>query len=85
VYLSWQVANLRFQIADARRASETLRPWTRVSWQQLGQGLRPAIHERNATTDATAWADLVVILWMVGCFATLLPLWANQVVRVFSR
>lgn len=30
VYLSWQVANLRLQIVDARRAGETLRPATHV-------------------------------------------------------
>jgi hypothetical protein len=85
VYLSWQVANLRLQIADARRAGETLRPATRVSSKLLGEGLRRSIHERNRTTDATAWGGLVGLLWMTGYFATLLPLWANQIVVVFSR
>jgi hypothetical protein len=85
VYLSWQVANLRLQIADATRAGETLRPWTRMSWKQLGQGLQRAIHERNPTTDATAWGGVVGLLWMTGYFATLLPIWADQIVRVFSR
>jgi hypothetical protein len=85
VYLTWQVANLRLQVADARRAGETLRPWTRVSWQQLGDGLRRSIHERNPTTDAAAWGGLVVLLWMAGYFATLLPLWAHGIVSVFSR
>jgi hypothetical protein len=85
VYLVWQVANLRLQVADARRAGETLRPWTRVSWRQLGEGLRRSIHERHPTTDATAWGGLVVLLWMAGYFATLLPLWAHRIVVVFSR
>lgn len=85
VYLSWQVANLRLQIADARRADETLRPATRVSWKQLGEGLRRSIRERNQTTDATAWGGLVGLLWVTGYFATLLPMWAHQIVVVFSR
>ncbi len=85
VYLSWQVANLRLQIADAKRAGETLRPATRVSWKLLGEGLRRSIRERNRTTDATAWGGLVGLTWMTGYFATLLPLWANQIVLVFSR
>ena len=85
VYLSWQVANLRLQIADARRAGETLRPTTRVSWKLLGEGLRRSIRERNRTTDATAWGGLVGLTWMTGYFATLLPLWANQIIVVFSR
>jgi hypothetical protein len=85
VYLSWQVANLRLQIADARRAGETLRPATRVSQKLLGEGLRRAIHERCRTTDATAWGGLVGLTWMTGYFATLLPMWANHIVVVFSR
>ena len=85
VYLVWQIANLRLQIADARRAGETLRPWTRVSRKLLGEGLWRSMRERNRTTDATAWGGLVVLLWMTGYFATLLPLWANRIVLVFSR
>jgi len=85
VYLAWQVPNLRLQVADARRAGETLRPWTRVSWKRLGEGLRRSMVERNPTTDATAWGGLVVLLWMAGYFATLLPMWAHQIIAVFSR
>jgi hypothetical protein len=85
VYLSWQIANLRLQVADARRAGETLRPTTRVSWKQLGEGLRRSIGERNRRTDATSWGGLVGLTWMTGYFATLLPMWANQIVAVFSR
>jgi hypothetical protein len=85
VYLSWQVANLRLQIADARRAGESLRPATRVSWKLLGEGLRRSIRERNRTTDATAWGGLVGLTWMAGYFATLLPIWAHQIVVVFSQ
>jgi hypothetical protein len=84
VYLSWQVPNLRLQVADARRAGETLRPAT-VSWKRLGEGLRRSVHERNRTTDAAAWGGLVGLTWMAGYFATLLPIWASQIVTVFSR
>ena len=85
MYLSWQVANLRLQVADARRAGETLWPATRVTRNRLREGLRRSIRERNRTTDATAWGGLVVLTWMAGYFATLLPIWANQIVAVFSR
>jgi hypothetical protein len=85
VYLAWQVANLRLQIADARRAGETLRPATRVSWKLLAEGLSRSLRERNRTTDAAAWGGLVGILWMTGYFATLLPLWAHRIVVVFGR
>ena len=85
VYLSWQVPNLRLQITDARRAGETLRPATHVSWGRLGEGVRRSMHERNRTTDATAWGGFVGLTWMAGYFATLLPIWANRIVAVFSQ
>ena len=52
VYLIWQVPNLRLQIADARRAGETLRPTLRGSPMRLREGLRRALHERHPSTDA---------------------------------
>ena len=85
VYLSWQVPNLRLQIADARRAGETLRPSLCGSWKQLAEGLRRSIRERTPTTAPTAWGGLVGLTWMAGYFATLLPLWAHRIVVVFSR
>jgi hypothetical protein len=85
VYLSWQVPNLRLQIADARRAGETLSPATRVSQSGLREGLRRSVCERHPTTDATAWGGLVGLTWMTGYFATLLPLWADRIVAVLSR
>jgi len=85
VYLSWQVPNLRLQVADARRAGETLRPATHLSWKRLGEGLWRSIHERNRTTDATAWGGFVGLTWMAGYFAALLPMWVIQIVAVFSR
>jgi len=84
VYLAWQVPNLKLQIADATRAGESLQPLARVSWKMLGEGLRRSIRERNRTTRATAWGGLVGLLWMTGYFATLLPMWANRIVRAFS-
>ena len=84
VYLAWQVPNLKLQIADARRAGESLQPLARVSWKMLGEGLRRSIRERNRTTRAAAWGGLVGLLWMTGYFATLLPMWANRIVRAFS-
>jgi hypothetical protein len=85
VYLAWQVPNLRLQIADARRAGETLRPTLSASRKRLVEGLRRSIRERRPTTDAAAWGGLVVLLWMAGYFATLLPLWAHRIVVAFAR
>jgi hypothetical protein len=85
VYLTWQVPNLRLQLADAKRAGETLRPTTRVSSKLLGDGLRRSIHDRKRTNDATAWGGSVGLLWMAGYFATLVPMWVHHIVVELSR
>ena len=76
-YLPWQVIHLRLQLSDARRGVDP--PMT------AGEGLWRSIRLRNPTSDAAAWGGFVGLTWMTGYWATLIPLWVNQVVRVFSR
>jgi len=78
-YLPWQVIHLRLQVSDARRGP------TPVEGQSLREGLVRSIHARNRTSDAAAWGGFVGLTWMTGYWATLIPMWVNQVVRVFSR
>lgn len=85
VYSIWQVPNLRLQIADARRAGESLRPWAPIGAAQIREGLRRSLCERQPTTDAARWGGLVVLLWMAGYFATLLPVWSYAIVAVFAK
>ena len=85
VYLPWQVVHLRAQRSDARGDAEIAVRGTGVTWQLLGEGLGRSIRERNRTSDAGAWGRLVGLTWMTGYWATLIPMWVNQVVVVFSR
>lgn len=85
VYLPWQFVHLRVQLSDARRGADTAQRRTRVTWMLLGEGLRRSVRVRNRTTDAGAWGRLVGLTWMTGYWATLIPMWVNQVVVVFSR
>ncbi len=84
VYLPWQFVHLRAQLSDARRGAraEQRDP---VTWEVLAEGLRRSIRERNRTSEAEAWGRLVGLTWMTGYWATLIPMWVNQVVVVFSR
>jgi hypothetical protein len=50
----------------------------------LAKGLRQSIHVRNRTTDAEAWGRLVGLTWMASYWATVIPIWVNHVVGVFS-
>ena len=43
-----------------------------------------SIHVRNRTSDAAAWGGLVGLTWMASYWATLIPMWVNHVVGVFS-
>jgi hypothetical protein len=85
VYLPWQLIHLRAQLSDARRGGEMAESGTPVTWMLLGAGLRRSIRVRNRTTDAAAWGGFVGLTWMTGYWATLIPMWVNQVVVVFSR
>jgi len=79
-YLPWQLVHLRVQVSDAKRSADS--PATEPS---LAEGLRRSIRVRNPTSDAGAWGRLVGLTWMTGYWATLIPMWVNQVVLVFSR
>jgi hypothetical protein len=85
VYLPWQLIHLRVQLSDARPGGETVQRRTPLTWKRLGVGLRRSIRVRNPTSDAGAWGGLVGLTWMTSYWATLIPMWANQVVLVFSR
>ena len=55
-----------------------------VSRASLSEGLRESIHTRNRTSDVGAWGGFVGLTWMVSYWATLIPMWLNHVVGVFS-
>ncbi len=85
VYLPWQFIHVRVQRSDARRAGEPVERDSGDTGKLLGEGLGRSIRVRNRTSDAGAWGRLVGLTWMTGYWATLIPLWVNQVVVVFSR
>ena len=85
LYLPWQFIHLRVQLSDAKRSGDTGRLGTPLTWQLLREGLKRSIRVRNRTSDASAWGRWVGLTWMAGYWATLIPMWVNQVVVVFSR
>jgi hypothetical protein len=85
VYLPWQFVHLGVLRADAKRGEETQAPRTPVSWSQLSKGLSRSLHVRNRRSDAQAWGRLVGLTWMVSYWATLIPMWVNQIVVAVSR
>ncbi|MBW2726845.1 MAG: hypothetical protein JRE71_20905 [Deltaproteobacteria bacterium] len=84
VYLPWQFNHLRVLRLDARRGGEAIESGTGVTRTLLAKGLRQSIHVRNRTTDAEAWGRLVGLTWMASYWATVIPIWVNHVVGVFS-
>jgi hypothetical protein len=85
VYLPWQFIHLRVLREDARQSAEAVERNNGVNWKPLKDSLSRAIHVKYQTNDANAWGGLVGLTWMIGYWATLLPLWVNQIVVVFSR
>lgn len=85
IYLPWQFIHLRVLYTDARQSRGVLEKETKVTWSLLNEGLVRSIYEKNQTSDANAWGGLVGLIWMTGYWATLIPLWVNQIVITFSR
>jgi hypothetical protein len=79
LYLPWQFFHLKALRAQARRSDAS--PASRT----LAQGLARSLRARNPRRDAASWGGLIGLTWMMGYWATLLPLWVNEVVVVFSR
>jgi hypothetical protein len=84
VYLPWQFIHVRALRSDARTGREPAEPGTGVTWKLLAKGLGQSIRVRNRTSDAEAWGRLVGLTWMASYWATLIPMWVNHVVGVFS-
>ena len=84
IYLPWQFNHLRILHSDARSGGEKSESDMGVSRASLSEGLRESIHTRNRTSDAGAWGGFVGLTWMVSYWATLIPMWLNHVVGVFS-
>jgi hypothetical protein len=84
VYLPWQSIHLWTLYADARARSAPATPLPPVTGGLLALGLRESIVVRNRATDAAAWGGFVGLTWMVGYWATLIPLWVYWIVRVFA-
>jgi hypothetical protein len=81
VYLPFQVINLRVVRAQAKREGKPGTPWT---LERLATGLQRSIHVKTPRTDAESWGGIVGLIWMMGYWATLLPMWVYYIVSVLS-
>jgi hypothetical protein len=81
IYLPWQFIHLRALRADAKTSEES----EALTSETLATRLRRALHETNRSTDAASWGGLVGLTWMTAYWASLIPLWVYEVVRVYAR
>jgi hypothetical protein len=82
IYLPFQVFHLR---AIRTHAQHDGRPQTAWTLARLGTGLRRSIEVKNRRADARSWGGSVGLVWMIGYWATLLPMWVYYVVLVLAR
>lgn len=82
-YLTWQFFHLRALHSDARQSQEENQE-TGISWQLVKEGLWRSVHVRHPAIGAAAWGGIIGLSWMTGYWATLIPMWVNQIVVTFS-
>ena len=77
LYLPWQYVHLSIlrAAANADAAAQPL---------PLAHGLKRSIEVKNLRTDAESWGGIVGLIWMVGYWATLIPMWLYYIVTVFT-
>ena len=85
VYLPWQLVHLRALRDDARQREREEEQEADVTWHTLANGLRRSIRVKSQTSRSAAWGGLLGVTWMTGYWATLIPLWAYQIVRLAGR
>jgi hypothetical protein len=74
VYLPWQFLHLRMLRANASRSAG----------DGGSAGLLQAIRVRNRRTDAESWGGLLGLSWMIGYWATIIPVWVYAVVLLHT-
>jgi hypothetical protein len=83
LYLPWQCVHLRILWSGAVRGHEAGAAPPALGSASLAIGLRRSIRSRNRTSAAASWGGLVGLTWMVSYWASLIPIWVYQIVRVF--
>jgi len=82
VYLPWQVIHLTTLRASARRNCCKTEARSPSISMRLVTGLKRALRVKNRRTDADSWGGLIGLTWMIGYWATLIPMWTYYIVRV---
>jgi len=81
VYMPFQIVNLWKVRAQAKKQGDARALWTP---EEFATGLRRSIQVKNPRTDAESWGGIVGVIWMLGYWATLLPMWVYYVVQLFA-
>jgi hypothetical protein len=82
VYLPWQVIHLITLRASARRNCCKTEACSPSISMRLVTGLKRALRVKNRRADADSWGGLIGLSWMIGYWATLIPMWTYYIVRV---
>ena len=65
-YLPFQLIHLRGRRAAATKSGS-------AQSRRLAEGVKQSILVKSRRTDAAAWGGWVGVLWMIGYWATLIP------------
>ena len=82
VYLPFEVIHLTALRASASMKSGRTGAGSASISMQLGTGLKRAVRMKTRRTDANSWGGLIGLTWMIGYWATLIPIWVYYIVRV---
>ena len=79
LYLPWQFFHLK--ALRLRAKDQKINIHAGISWSLLKKGLYQSIQVKNLTTQSDAWGGTLGMTWMIGYFATLIPVWIYLILR----
>ena len=83
-YLPFEALHLATLNDEMKRHGEAIGAVVSSLATPLAIGLRKSIRIKNPRTDAAAWGGFVGLVWMVGYFATLVPMWIYYIAIVLG-
>jgi len=83
-YMPFEVLHLGSLNEEMKTNGEAIGAISPSKATPLLLGLKKSIQVKNPRTDAAAWGGMVGLVWMIGYFATLVPMWIYYIAHVLG-
>jgi len=84
-YLPWQMIHLNSLLVQAANSNTNEKRFYKPLTETLIKGITKSITFMNKRTDSKSWGGFIGLTWMLGYFATLIPMWVFYIGLIVSK